>query len=966
FNSQGDGAAVWVRNTASAPMNSQGQFDRNANEIYVARWNKQTNSFESSTRLTNNQSGESQPAVFTHEDGTITVAWLRDTQFDANTSVVSSNEVVYRQYDPLTQSWSPEAELAIAGAPESGKFRTVELGTNGTDRLQALLSHVQTDPDGEVASTLFARESQVGQLSQPQPLVTVAENMNFSFLETTNGPDGSLTAYWLGGDGATNNVVATTLPAGNDSTNFWSDPVQLTSLAADQFPMVPDLAIDLDGSMELVYESQSSELTAPIETPVQPGHPDGDPTSLTPTLGNAAGSRFERLPEITVVTPLQFEFGDYAIAGSTVAGTATIENRGFAPADVTIDYVQEASPGMFDVISSEQVQLAPGSQYVASYDFDVTNGTTIYGVRSTVTNASEMIGSSDNLTTAELSGRVDIAVTDLSLSNATPIPGEVVQIVVDVTNQSSIVAGNTTLQIWEGNPQYDAASSVLIDEISLGNAGSLPANATVTESASWTVPDRIGAIPITAIVVVDGQNEANNANNVAHTFIELLPQVGVSNIMASRLDYSGEDNVMVTVDVSNSGSRIAEDVRFQLYHSLDDQPFQLVGSQFFNAMAPGQTTSLTFFADGLVGRTGVNRYRIVSDFEDINPANQFAETVLRMQGLPDLAITDASLQNAPIQDEPNSLQFDLTNLGIATAENVRVDVFATLVATGQRYVVTSQIFAIVSPLSQQVTSVSIDTRNLVGLVDFRVHVDFDQEILETTDMNNWDSVRVDFAPTLEKDFGDAPETYPVLLENDGARHRIATGGNGEPLLALGDIDYELDGLPGAADGDNTNGTDDERGVVFVTELNRQQQASIDVNVTGEVGGYLSAWLDVEGDGDWADADDLILHDVFLTPDATHRVDFRLPTTAVEGETYMRFRISTQSGLGPAGVAIDGEVEDYLVTIAPDPFPTFVDFVSAANRNDNQRELFRSNGTPSGTTLLKNIGGSQSSRLPSMP
>ena len=42
--------------------------------------------------------------------------------------------------------------------------------------------------------------------------------------------------------------------------------------------------------------------------------------------------------------------------------------------------------------------------------------------------------------------------------------------------------------------------------------------------------------------------------------------------------------------------------------------------------------------------------------------------------------------------------------------------------------------------------------------------------------------------------------------------------------------------------------------------------------------------------------------------------FDVPSWAADGTTYARFRLSTAGGLLPTGLADDGEVEDYQLTI----------------------------------------------------
>ena len=156
------------------------------------------------------------------------------------------------------------------------------------------------------------------------------------------------------------------------------------------------------------------------------------------------------------------------------------------------------------------------------------------------------------------------------------------------------------------------------------------------------------------------------------------------------------------------------------------------------------------------------------------------------------------------------------------------------------------------------------------------------------------------------DYGDAPDPiYQALLANDGARH-LATG----PML--GDLrDGELDGLPSnGADGDDKDGFDDEDGVVF--ENDPLPDTTVSINVTAPSGGILNAWADFNLDGDWLDAGEQIFTDEVLAV-GINELDFNVPITAnTSSPLYARFRINSTGGLGPAGLAVDGEVEDYVV------------------------------------------------------
>lgn len=191
--------------------------------------------------------------------------------------------------------------------------------------------------------------------------------------------------------------------------------------------------------------------------------------------------------------------------------------------------------------------------------------------------------------------------------------------------------------------------------------------------------------------------------------------------------------------------------------------------------------------------------------------------------------------------------------------------------------------------------------------------------------------------TAALDYGDAPtgtqtNNYPTLLSQNGARHVYTN------TFCLGQtVDGETDGQPDLdAKGDDVNpagASDDEDGVNFTSSIVPGQSASLEVYLTGAPGaagpaGVLNGWLDFNRDGDWNDAGEQILTNRSLVP-GINAFTFLVPAAAVEGATYARFRLNRQGGLTPAGLATDGEVEDYRVNISPDfdfgdapaPYPT---------------------------------------------
>ncbi|MEZ4265923.1 MAG: tandem-95 repeat protein [Myxococcota bacterium] len=159
------------------------------------------------------------------------------------------------------------------------------------------------------------------------------------------------------------------------------------------------------------------------------------------------------------------------------------------------------------------------------------------------------------------------------------------------------------------------------------------------------------------------------------------------------------------------------------------------------------------------------------------------------------------------------------------------------------------------------------------------------------------------------DFGDAPDpSYPTLKASNGARHGVST-------LWLGAfVDSESDGQPNAtATGDDANAPDDEDGVVFTGVARAGQPLGVSVTSTGV--GKLDAWIDLNANGSFADAGEKVLNSVSVIAGANPLV-ITVPATATPGATFARFRVSVAGGLASTGFALNGEVEDYAITLLP--------------------------------------------------
>ena len=163
----------------------------------------------------------------------------------------------------------------------------------------------------------------------------------------------------------------------------------------------------------------------------------------------------------------------------------------------------------------------------------------------------------------------------------------------------------------------------------------------------------------------------------------------------------------------------------------------------------------------------------------------------------------------------------------------------------------------------------------------------------------------------EFDYGDANDPpYPTLAGSNGASHVI----DGVTFLGAS-VDPDPDGQPDPnALGDDNDGNDDEDGVTVVFPLYPGGAGVF--NVVASAQGYLNVWIDYSANGSWTEADEHVFIDEALSAGSTWLV-FTVPTTALIGKTYARFRFSTSTGLSFTGLAPDGEVEDYEMTIEGD-------------------------------------------------
>jgi hypothetical protein len=154
-------------------------------------------------------------------------------------------------------------------------------------------------------------------------------------------------------------------------------------------------------------------------------------------------------------------------------------------------------------------------------------------------------------------------------------------------------------------------------------------------------------------------------------------------------------------------------------------------------------------------------------------------------------------------------------------------------------------------------------------------------------------------PVIDEDFGDAPiNNYGNPIHTIVAGIQLGASNTAEATsfdspTAAGDA-----GDDGAAPPDFTGG----------------ETESFDVDVSGN-GGFLQVWIDWNIDGDFDDANENVIADVQDGDgDGVITLAITAPIVMTAGDSFIRLRWSTSSGLSPGEAAGDGEVEDYAISL----------------------------------------------------
>ena len=159
------------------------------------------------------------------------------------------------------------------------------------------------------------------------------------------------------------------------------------------------------------------------------------------------------------------------------------------------------------------------------------------------------------------------------------------------------------------------------------------------------------------------------------------------------------------------------------------------------------------------------------------------------------------------------------------------------------------------------------------------------------------------------DYGDAAVSY-----GQASHAYLDVALDGVADLALGSRwDPEFtQWISADATGDDTHGQDDED-LNIPAQIIVETSTTLPIQVVGN--GFVSIWVDLNNDGDFADSNELLINDQAVTA-GNNNITITLDAASAEGfngNTVMRVRLCSAANSCNTfdGAAVDGEVEDHL-------------------------------------------------------
>jgi hypothetical protein len=759
FNASGDGALVWVANSAAAPVDARGRLTAGADRILVSRWDRTTHRWGTPTTLASSGT-HNQPTVAVAPNGSISVAWILGTS--------AANDRINLAQRNSNGTWSI-AGVRDTSLPASGRFRSVALAAEADGRLTLFAGFAAAPVDGtSTASAILTRSGTYANLTgQSAAFQTLATTGGVSSLQVLPGAGNSWTVGWQERRGSFSDAMVSHRQA--DGT--WSRPARITQSTGNERAL--RLAVTPEGTVISVFERGSHFFPNPDAKPLPADGPTfGLPAGASALLGSA---RANTAPELAIVGPMLFDGVPASARGEGLAGTETptsieLRNSGATTANATVTWyrVGVGLPGTTDeALGERKVRLLPGETLPLEFTVTLRSGINRFRVEATLASGNDAFTREDNSVTAQITGRLDLAIENASvtpeLGGLTPRTGSPIGIRTELVNLSGVAFSGpvevTTFWIDPSKPgQRNILTTGTADlRLEPFERRVLPFLVTFEQPGLRRVGITINPAPL---------QELATGNNTTTVPVDLRPDLALQDvarvvrgevigiipaISAQVTGSSGVDNAVVRVAVTNVGSAPIRSFTLTLHHAVDDRPAALHSTRTVTGLlGPGESQLVEIKASALAG-TNTYRAAVAVSVADLptglpepDTSNNVASTSVVLQGLSDLSVRSATFATPsgnPPQIRiggPARIDVSVLNSGIAGAKGIVVEAFAQSPRQiGLGILVGSVTLASLDALASATVQITLNTHlfpeTATTLV---VMIDRQQAILEISDFNN--------------------------------------------------------------------------------------------------------------------------------------------------------------------------------------------------------------------------------------
>ena len=361
----------------------------------------------------------------------------------------------------------------------------------------------------------------------------------------------------------------------------------------------------------------------------------------------------------------------------------------------------------------------------------------------------------------------DFLISGISLSPASPQPGQAFTAYVTVKNQGAAAAAGGWLDAWTHQPTVQPCRS---NGNSWAGIGTLAAGTSKTYMLSLTAPGAAGTYTFRSFADSYCQtaesNETNNQTTLSYTVVTSPPPPDflVTAISLSPSSPQPGQAVTATVTVKNQGAGPGAAGWLEVWANQASAPACGTSGNAWAAVGTltvGQTKSLTlsFTSPAAAGsytfRTFVDSFCQTAESNETNNQSTLAYTVAAPTGLPDFVVTAISFTpTQPIGGQPFTAKVTVTNQGAGPGNGRWLDVWVnqpsaqSCGASGDQYQSLGTLTA-----GQSVTKTFSLTAPASGAPwNFRAFVDSGCQTAESNDANNQTTVSYGVNPVQPPDF----------------------------------------------------------------------------------------------------------------------------------------------------------------------------------------------------------------------